>query len=476
MKILFVASEAYPFVKIGGLGDVAYALPKALRDIGIDVRVIIPKYSSISLNYKRKMEHIAEFGVSVGWRNQYGGLKHIEYNGVPFYFIDNEYYFKREKEYGHYDDGERFSYFSRAILEAINYMNDFQPDIIHCNDWHTAMVPVLLNKYYRNNEKLCNVKTVFTIHNLKYQGVFGKEVLDELLGLPMSYYSEDKMKYYDGVSFMKGGINYSDLITTVSKSYVDEVKMPFYGHGLHGLLNSKGNQFIGILNGIDYSVFNPKKDEDIYFNYDMDNLAMKHKNKTKLQKEFDLPVNAHIPMIGMVSRLVKQKGLDLVSKVIEDILQMDIQMLVLGTGDEMYEDLFSYYSSVYPSKFSAQIRFDSGLAKKIYAGSDMFLMPSLFEPCGIGQLIALRYGTVPIVRETGGLKDTVKPYNKYTTKGTGFTFSNYDAYDMLDAIRRGVGTYEDEKIWQKIMKQAMSQDNSWNNSAMEYKNAYSALL
>lgn len=472
MKILFTTSEAYPFIKTGGLGDVAYALPKALTDAGTDIRVILPKYISIPDSYKNKMTTIATFNVQVGWRNQYCGLQYLEYNGVKFYFIDNEYYFRRDGCYGYYDDGERFCFFSKAVLEAINYMGDFMPDIIHCNDWHTAIIPVLLRAQHEN---LSHIKTIFTIHNLRYQGVFSKNVLSELLNLDDYYYDEERLKYYDAVSFMKGAINYADLITTVSRTYAEEIRHPFYGEGLHGLLASKNNM-IGIVNGIDYDLFNPETDKNIYRNYSVKNIEDKAFNKLSLQKDLGLPEDKNIPMIGIVSRLVQQKGLDLIACVLNDILQLNVQLVVLGTGDPEYENLIKHAAWSNPEKVSANIFFDNSLAQKIYAASDIFLMPSLFEPCGIGQLIAQRYGSLPVVRETGGLKDTVLPFNEYSGTGNGFSFTNYNAHDMLYTIKRAVYFYESKNLWKHIVENAMALDNSWKASADKYMKAYKKLM
>lgn len=472
MKVLFVTSEAYPFARVGGLSDVSYSLPKALRKIGVDVRIMMPKYGEIPNDYKNKMKHLKNFNVPVGWRNQYCGIEYVEYDGIPFYLIDNEYYFKRHGYYGYYDDGERFAFFSRAILESIYYLDDFIPDIIHCNDWHTGIVPVLLKAHYRNSPVHSKIKTVFTIHNLKYQGIFGRQVIGDLLSLSDEYYDEQKLKYYDGISFMKGGIIYSDKVTTVSKSYADEIKSPFYGEGLHGLLQGIGNKLVGIVNGIDYEMYNPKTDEAIYSNYDIDSINEKLKNKIELQRELKLNIDFDIPLIGIVTRLTGQKGIDLITAVIEDILKLDVQIAVLGTGERYFEDIFRYYSRIYPSRFSANIYFSDSMARKIYAASDMFLMPSLFEPCGISQLIAQRYGSLPIVRETGGLKDTVKPYNRYTGEGNGFSFANYNAHDMLNVIKYALDIFRDKGTWTKIIRQAMKKDSSWDNSALEYKNLY----
>ncbi|AYD40168.1 glycogen synthase GlgA [Clostridium fermenticellae] len=474
-KVLFAVSEAHPFAKTGGLGDVAYSLPKYLRKLGVDARVILPKYSQISSNFKSKMEHIKSFTVPVGWRQKYCGLEKYNFDDVPFYFVDNEYYFEKDKPYGFFDDGERFSFFSRAVLESIRYMGDFFPDIIHCNDWHTGIIPVLLNEHYKKSNEYTNVKTVFSIHNLKYQGIFPKEILGELLSLGDEYFSEDKIKYYDSISFMKAGINFSDIITTVSKSYAEEIKTPFYGETLDGLLNSKNYKLYGVVNGIDYEIFNPARDLNISYKYNSSTITQKVRNKIELQRSLNLPENKNIPVISMVTRLVKQKGLDLVISIIEELLSMDIQLVILGSGDENYQDSLQYFSHIYPSKLSVNIKFDTKLASKIYSGSDMFLMPSLFEPCGIGQLIALRYGTPPIVRETGGLKDTVIPFNEYTGEGNGFSFFNYDAHEMLNTIKYAVKIYHDKNMWSNISKNAMLSDNSWNNSAKTYIKLYESL-
>lgn len=476
MKILFVASEAAPFLKTGGLADVAHALPKYLKKSGIDIRVIMPKYGKISDEFKSKMDHIAEYTVPVGWRNQYCGLEHIKYDGIDFYFMDNEYYFKRNEPYGHYDDGEIFSFFSRGVLESIKYIDDFIPDIIHCNDWHSGMIPVLLDAFYRYDIRFQNIKTVYTIHNLKYQGIFSKSILNDLLGLDDSYFAEDKLKFYDAISFMKGGIIYSDIVNTVSESYADEIRTPYYGENLDGLLNSISYKLYGIVNGIDHDAYNPRKDKSIPKNFGLTTMKNKLVNKAELQKELGLPVDKNIPVIGLVSRLVSQKGLDLIKGVIEEILNLDIQLVILGTGDQTYEDLFEYYSHIYPEKLSSNIGFSDKLAKLIYAGADMFLMPSLFEPCGIGQLIALRYGTVPIVRETGGLKDTITPYNKYTGEGNGFSFTNYNAHDMLNVIQLAIETFKDKKQWTSIQKNGMKAETSWKDSAKKYCELYKKIM
>ncbi len=477
MKILFVASEVAPFLKTGGLADVAYALPKELKKTGVDVRVILPKYGKIAKEYKDKMINLAEFNVKLGWRNQYCGLEYLKLDGIDFYFLDSEFYFKRGEPYGHYDDGEIFSFFSLGVLEAIKHMGNFIPDVIHCNDWHSGIIPLLLREQFKQQNIIYqNIKTVYTIHNLKYQGVFSPKVLGELLSLGEEFFAEDKAKFFDGVSFMKAGIMYADKVTTVSESYSEEIKTPFYGEKLEGLLEGISFKLSGIVNGIDYEENNPETDKFISENYNVNTLNKKTKNKLELQKTLGLPQDRDIPMIGLVSRFVPQKGLDLVAHVIEEILSLDIQFVVLGNGEKEYEGLFKYYSEKYPTKLYAYIGFDNKLAKKIYASSDMFLMPSLFEPCGIGQLIALRYGTIPLVRETGGLQDTVIPYNKYTGEGNGYSFRNYNAHEMLTTIEKAVELFKNKEAWRGLQVNAMTSEISWKESALKYKSLYEELI
>ncbi|MCR8746359.1 glycogen synthase GlgA [Romboutsia lituseburensis] len=479
MKVLYVTSECWPFAKTGGLGDVAYALPKELKKEGVDVRVILPKYSTMPNYLKEKLREVAVFNVKVGWRNQYCGLLEMELDGVKFYFIDNEYYFKREGEiaylYGYGDDVERYTFFSNAVLEALAIL-DFYPEIINMNDWHTGMIPLILKEKYRGLEKYKNIKTIYTIHNLQYQGVFSNNVLGDILDLPYKYLENGDVEYYGGVSFMKSGIVYSDKVTTVSPTYTNEIQTEFYGESLDGLLRANSYKLKGILNGIDYDLNNPKTDKDIFINYDIATVDKKIENKLHLQKMLGLEVNPDIPLVGIVSRLVSQKGLDLISYIMPEIMREDIQMVILGTGDHQYQSMFNYYASIYPNKVSANITFDSALAQQIYASSDMFLMPSLFEPCGIGQMLAMRYGTLPIVRETGGLKDTVNPYNKFTGGGNGFSFKNYNAHEMLYCIQRAMELYKDKGKWRHLVISAMNTDSSWKKSAREYIKTYHEML
>jgi len=472
MKILFVSSEAHPFNKSGGLGDVAYSLPKALAKT-IDIRVIMPKYTSIHDKYCSKMKLISKFTTNVSWREKYVGLYRMKYDNIPFYFIDNEDYFNRPNAYGYFDDGERFAYFSRAVIDAIEHMN-FIPDIIHCNDWQSALVPVFLKAFY--GKKYKNIKVIYTIHNLKFQGVYNEKTLYDILGLSEYYFDEERMKFNDAISYMKGGIIFSDYITTVSSTYANEIKYPFFGEGLHGLFQKLNYKVLGIVNGIDYDTFNPRKDKELNTKYGISTRSKKIKNKLALQRELGLLESENIPVIGVVTRLTGQKGLDLIAHILEELLILDVQLVVLGTGDIQFEDLFKYYAHIYPSKLSANITFDSTLAKKIYAGSDIFLMPSLFEPCGLSQLISMRYGTIPIVRETGGLKDTVIPYNEFKETGTGFGFKNYNAHELLQTLKYALKIYENKDKWDKLIKNAMERKSSWANAAKEYKKIYRALI
>ncbi|MEC1771169.1 glycogen synthase GlgA [Schinkia azotoformans] len=473
MNILFVVSECVPFIKSGGLADVAGALPKELKKFGSEVRVIMPKYGAIGQQFKDKMEKMVEINVQLSWRNQYCGIEKLEYEGIVYYFIDNEYYFKRDTMYGHYDDGERFSYFCRAVLEAIPHL-DFNPEILHCHDWHTGMVPFLLNAQYRDLKEYADIRTIFTIHNLQFQGIFPREILGDLLNLDDSYFDE-QLEFYGCVNFMKAAIVSSDLITTVSPTYMNEIQMPYYGERLDGLLRSRHTALKGILNGIDADIYNPGKDPSIIQNYDQNSPENKIKNKLHLQKMFGLEENANIPLISIISRLTSQKGLDLVKLVFDEVIAHDIQFIVLGTGDTEFEDYFRTKESLNRKKVRAYIGFNEELAHQIYAGSDLFLMPSKFEPCGLGQLIALRYGTIPIVRETGGLNDTVTSYNEKTQTGNGFTFKNYNAHDMLYTVQRALHFYNQKHVWEKLVKTAMAQDYSWSQSAQKYNGMYKVL-
>ncbi|MBP1743598.1 MAG: glycogen/starch synthase, ADP-glucose type [Firmicutes bacterium] len=475
LKVLLAASEAAPFIKTGGLADVAGSLPKELLKKGADVRVIIPKYSAIPDKYKDSMKYIGYTFVKLGWRNQYCGVFECVHEGITFYFIDNEYYFNREKIYGHYDEAEMFGFFCKAVLESLQ-VTGFQPDIIHCNDWHTGYIPALARINHGWDKYFNKIKFVYTIHNLQYQGIFPSGVLGEILDIGYENFTADKLEFKGNVNFMKAGIVYSDLITTVSPSYAEEVKMHHYGEGLEGLLNARKDDLHGILNGLDYDEYNPETDRYIYKNYNIDNFKNKAFNKRSLQNELGLPVKADVPVMSLISRLVPQKGIELLEHVIEEIAAMDMQFIILGTGDSKYEELFRHMEWKYPEKISANMMFNNQLSHRIYAGSDMFLMPSKFEPCGLSQLISLRYGTIPIVRETGGLKDTVKPFNDLTNEGNGFSFANYNAHDMLYTIQRAERFFQDKKIWHMLVKRSMEMDNSWGKSAEKYMELYEKLV
>ena len=475
MKILYVAAEAVPFAKTGGLADVAGSLPKALKADGVDVRVIMPKFGKIPEAYRNAMEHVYDGELPVAWRKKYVGLDKYELDGVTYYFVDNEEYFNREGFYGYDDDAERFSFFSRAVLDLLQAM-DFWPDVIHTNDWHAGLVNVFLKLDHMGDARYERIKTVYTIHNLKYQGVFPKDVMPDVLGLDWKYFNNGDLEFYDAVNFMKGGIIYADAITTVSKTYAKEIQYPYFGEHLDGLLRSREQDLSGIVNGIDYSVYNSRTDKYIFETYDEESLDRKLDNKIALQKSLGLPERRNVPLIAIVSRLVEPKGMDLVVRMMDEILQHeDIQLVVLGTGEKRYEDWFKGLAWRYPKKVSVNIYFSNELAQRIYAGADIFLMPSKYEPCGIGQLIALRYGTIPVVRQTGGLKDTVQQYYKYTQEGNGFVFENYNAHEMMYALKRALSFYGNYEIWHKIQFNAVQADYSWKRSAKEYEALYERL-
>jgi starch synthase len=482
-KVLIAAAEAVPFAKTGGLGDVIGSLPKELIKQGVDARVIMPNYQDIPDRFKSQMVFKNHFFVQVGWRQQYCGILEFVYEGVTFYFVDNEYYFKRHGLYGYPDDAERFGFFCRAVVEFLDKI-DFMPDVIHCHDWHTGMVSVLLDAHYRGKPEHKEIKTLFTIHNLGYQGVFSQDILHDILSLDWKYFTPEGVEFHKAVNFMKGGLAYSDMISTVSRSYAQEIQDPYFGEELDGFLRKRQNDLVGIVNGIDYDVYNPAKDKGIFSQYDVNSLENKSINKTELQARLGLPVRGDVPVIALVSRLVGAKGLDLIERMLQDLMKQaaatgkefyDIQLVILGTGEARYENFFKYMAWQYPGKVSANIMFDEDLAHQIYAGADMFLMPSLYEPCGIGQLIAMRYGCLPIVREIGGLRDTVKSYDEQTCEGNGFTFVNYNAHEMLDTVNWVLKTFQDKECWNKIVKNAMNSDYSWRKSASEYKEIYKKL-
>lgn len=476
MKVLFVASEAVPFIKTGGLADVAGSLPKSLKAEGVDIRVILPKYGSIKEEWTSKMSHVGNITVPVSWRDKYAGVDMIEHDGVTYYFLDNEEYFKRDSLYGYFDDAERFAFFSRAVLNVLP-MLDFWPDVIHTNDWHAGMVNVFLKLDHIGDERYAGIKTLFSIHNLKYQGVFPKSVMNDVLGLDWKYFNNGDLEFYDAVNYMKAGIIYADFVGTVSRTYAQEIQYDYFGENLDGLLRKRSDSLFGIVNGIDYDVYNPATDKNLLYTYDVNSWNKKVDNKVRLQEDLGLPVKRDTPIIAMVTRLVEAKGLELLVRIMDELLATeDAQFVLLGTGDKRYEDWFQGLQWRFPDKVSANIRFSNQLAQRIYASADIFLMPSIYEPCGIGQLIALRYGTVPVVRATGGLRDTIQPYNKYTGEGNGYIFENINAHDMAYVIKQALGDYRDKSVWNHLVENAMNSDYSWKNSAKEYINLFSRLV
>ncbi len=466
MKVLFAASEAAPFIKTGGLGDVAGALPKALCEKGVDARVIMPLYQDIPEKWRSQMTFVKVVWVPLAWRTQYCGVFRIEHDGVTYYFLDTTSEFGRRGLYGYCDDAERYAFFCKAVLEIIQHIN-FEPDVIHCNDWQTALIPVFLEEFYRKEVACCKeLRVLFTIHNIQYQGIFPPEVTEYVIGMSREKYDNGWLQFDGMVNLMKAAIVSSAWISTVSPTYAQEIQYEYYGHGMQWMLRSEKEKLSGIINGIDYTVFDPKTDEHLFANYSARGPKKKELNKAKLQELLGLPVRPEVPVIAMISRLVEHKGLDLVKAVLDGILYDDVQLVVLGTGDYQYEEMFKEAQTRYPNKVSANITFNLDLAQKIYAGADIFLMPSKSEPCGLSQMIAMRYGTIPVVRETGGLKDTVQPYAD--GEGTGFTFTNFNADDMLYVIREAETLYQDKTAWKKLMKNAMSKDFSWNHPAEDY--------
>ncbi|WP_431802609.1 glycogen synthase GlgA [Halobacillus andaensis] len=475
MNVLMIGSECTPFIKTGGLADVLGSLPHALKDDGHDVRVVLPKYETMSDDWKIKLETIHTFNVELGWRNKYAGVQYIEHNGIPVYFIDNEYYFKRSNLYGYDDEAERFVFFNKAIMEMVRKM-DWKPDVLHCHDWQAGLIPVLLHTHYGNHPKFQDMKTVFTIHNLKYQGIYPDAVLYDLLGFDGNMMTTGGLEFFGNINFMKGALNFADHITTVSKTYAKEIQTPYYGENLDGVLRESSEKLSGIVNGIDNQAFNPMKDKNLPFPF-RTSLLKKAQNKMWLQEQLGLPLSKDIPMIGIVSRLVEQKGFDLVGRVLDELLaQDDVQVVVLGTGEPEYEHMLQWAQSKYPEKLSANIMFSEELSRQIYGASDLFLMPSRFEPCGIGQLIALRYLASPIVRETGGLADTVQSFDEKTGEGNGFTFTNYNAHDMLFTIRRAISLYQDPDAWKQLVKNMAKSQYPWKYSANRYSELYEAAL
>jgi len=469
MKVLYVTSECLPFAKTGGLGDVLGALPKAMAEKRVSTRVVLPLYECIGPEWREKMEFIKYIHVPLAWRSLYCGIFTLKQDGVTYYFLDNEFYFKRGDLYGHFDDGERFAFFSRAVVEILSEL-DWKPDVIHCNDWQTALIPIYLKT--SEEEWKRNMKVVFTIHNIEYQGRYGKQILSDVFGLSDSLFYDGTLEFMGGVSLMKGALLMSDWVTTVSPTYANELRYAYYTHGLEGVVAACSGKMSGIINGIDQTVFNPETDKNIVRNYTADTLENKIYNKLELQQILGLNQDETVPMIGMVTRLVQHKGMDLVMARLNEIMDMNVQFVVLGRGDWNYEQPLLNAQNRYPGRLSANIMYSADLSMKIYAGADMFLMPSQMEPCGLSQMIAMRYGTIPIVRQTGGLKDTVHAYNPETGEGNGFNFHDYNADDMLAAVAAAVEAYKKPEVWKMLQTRGMTTDFSWAASAKEYYSLY----
>ena len=473
MKVLYATSEAAPFLKTGGLGDVLGALPKAVAEEGIEASVIMPLYSDIPHTLKSQMEFIDNFYVTISWRKTYCGVFRSEVGKVTYYFIDNEQYFSRSQIYGEYDDSERFAFFSKAVLDVLNLINYF-PDVIHVNDWQTALLPVYLEAFYRADERYRNIKTVLSIHNIEFQGKYNPIILGSIFGLDVNFRS---LLMYDGnINLLKGGIEASDMVTTVSNTYAEEILTEAHSHGLHNILIPRRYKLRGIVNGIDTEVFNPETDSAIAKNYSYETIRFKSMNKKALQKEMGLEVNNDIPVIGMVTRLTNQKGIDLLCEVAGEIADLPVQLIALGTGDKHFENFFYNWEQSRHENIRGYIGFSGAMAQKIYAGADMFLMPSKSEPCGLSQMIAMRYGTIPIVHSVGGLHDTVPAFNPQTKEGRGVTFQSFNAYDMLDAIRRAIDLYNNKPLWRALRKNAMSGEYSWSVPAKEYIEIYKEII
>ena len=474
-KILFAASEGVPFIKTGGLADVVGSLPKHIDKKYFDVRVVLPKYTCMPGEMQEKLKPVTNFYMDFHWKREYVGILTAKHEGVTYYFIDSEYYFGGFMPYGDnvIFEIEKFAFFSKAVLSILPVI-DFRPDVIHCHDWQTGLIPVYLKERFQGNDFFRGMKAVMTIHNLKFQGRWDKKVVQEITGLPDYYFTPDKLEMFGDANLLKGGLTYADAITTVSEAYAKEIRTTFYGEGLDGLLNARAADLRGIVNGIDYDEFDPEKDKLITHNFNAINFRKeKVRNKVELQKELDLAEDPKRFMIGIVSRLTDQKGFDLIARVLDELCGDAIQIVVLGTGTEQYENMFRHYAWKYAGEVSANIFYSEQLSHRVYAASDAFLMPSLFEPCGLSQLIALRYGTIPIVRETGGLKDTVEPYNRFESRGTGFTFANYNAHEMMRTVRDAEALfYDNKREWNKMVDRAMATDYAWGVSAMKYQEMY----
>ena len=472
MKVLFITSEAAPFAKSGGLGDVAGSLPEALNMPGCSCRVVMPLYGSIKEEWRKQMTYEKNFYVTLGWRKVYCGIFTLKYRNTVFYFLDNEYYFKRESLYGHFDDGERFAFFSRAAAELL-WQIGWRPDILHCNDWQTALVPIYLHDMMGMDGSLADIKTLFTIHNIEYQGRYGRELLTDLFGLNEGWYTSGRLEYDHDILLMKGAMLTADAVSTVSPTYAEELRYPYYAYGLDGVVNVIRDRFTGILNGIDMESYDPETDAAIAKNYTAKDISGKAVCKAELQQSLGLAVEPDTPIVACVGRLVAHKGMDLVLARMDAIMSLGVQFVILGTGEQGYEQFFSSAAQRYPGRIASCITFSESLARRIYSGADIFLMPSQKEPCGLSQMIAMRYGTIPVVRETGGLKDTVEPYNEFEGTGAGFTFANYNADEMVHVLWLATQLYRDNRPeWEKMMLRDLGRDFSWTKSALEYRKLY----
>lgn len=475
LKVLFASAEAIPFAKTGGLADVVGTLPRALVKAKVDARIIVPLYGDIAEEYRARMRPVASETVQLGWRRQYCGLFEMQHEGVTIYFVDNEYYFRRKGLYNFYDEAERFGFFSKAVLDVLPRL-EWAPDIIHCHDWHVGMIPVLLRANYCKAPWCSAIKTICTVHNLEYQGVFPHSILGDMFNLDREPAAEAALEFYGMVNFLKGGLEFADYISTVSPSYAQEIQTRYWGEKLDGVLKRRSDRLVGIVNGIDADEYNPGQDSALFANYSARSFKGKVENKARLQELMGLDQNPEAPLFGVVSRLVKAKGFDLVHNVIDEIMAEGAQLVVLGSGEHQYEAMFQEAALRYPGKIAVRIGYDDTLARRIYSGADLLLMPSLKEPCGISQLIAMRYGCIPLVREIGGLVDTVESFNPETNEGTGFSFTNYNAHDMLHVIRLACNVYRDKKRWTVLMKMAMKTDHSWKVSAKEYISLYRQVM
>ena len=475
MKVLLAASEAVPFIKTGGLADVMGALPAKLRREGVETALVIPKYSRVAERFGSQMETVWEGTVDLAWRRQYVGVEKIVLDGVPVFFIDNEYYFKRDGLYGFYDDGERFAYFCRALLAMLPHIG-FRPDVIHSNDWHTGLVGVYLKEDFQKDSFYQGMKSLFTVHNMKYQGIFSPEVVEDVLGLSRSLFDSGRIENNGCVNYLKAGMEYADAVNTVSPSYAEEIQYPYFGEGLDGYVRLCRGKITGILNGMDEKAYDPAEDPRIPYGYtDKDVFIRKPLDKEALQKELGLPVNRRIPVFAMISRLVEAKGLDLLTCIMDEMLQEDVQLVIVGTGDKAYEQDLTALAARYPDKVSVNILFSEDLAHRVYAGADFFLMPSRYEACGLSQMISMKYGTIPVVHATGGLKDSVQDFQKFTGEGNGLSFAHFNAHELLFTIKRGLSDYEEDTVWEKLVLNAMHSDNSWDRSARAYKALYEKL-